>query len=87
MNRRLSLLAFTAGFTGLATAKAASEADSILGVLQASLETKKGVTLHIKGQAIPMVVTAIVTHFVEGRSQQSSKIAVRLASIDAAVLS
>jgi len=87
MNRRLSLLAFSAGFASLATAQAAPEADSILGVLQASLETKKGVTLHIKGQAIPMVVTAIVTHFVEGRSQQSSKIAVRLASIDAAVLS
>jgi len=86
MNRRLSLLAFTAGFAGLATAQATTEADSILGVLKASLETKKGVTLHIKGQAISMVVTAIGTHFVEGRSQQSSKIAVRLASIDAAVL-
>ncbi len=87
MNRRLSLLAFTAGFAGLAAAQAtSSEADSILGVLKASLETKKGVTLHVKGQAIPMIVTAIGTHFVEGRSQQSSKIAVRLASIDAAVL-
>ena len=61
-----------------------AEADAILGVLQASLQTKKGVTLNVKGQAIPMVVTAISAHFVEGRSQQSSKIAVRIASIDAA---
>jgi hypothetical protein len=33
-----------------------------------------------------MVVTAIGDHFVEGRSQQSSKIVVRLASIDAALM-
>ena len=86
MNRRLSLFALTAGFASLASAQATPQADSILGVLQTSLQTKKGVTLHINGQAIPMIVTAIGTHFVEGRSQQSSKIAVRLASIDAAVL-
>ena len=84
MNRRLSLLALTAGFASVAAAQATTEADAILGVLQASLQTKKGVTLNVKGQAIPMVVPAISAHFVEGRSQQSSKIAVRIASIDAA---
>ena len=84
MNRRLSLLALTAG---LAAAQATTtEADSILSVLETGLQAKKGLTVHIKGQAIPMIVTAISTHFVEGRNQQSSKIAVRLASIDAAVL-
>ena len=87
MNRRLSLLALTTGLASVATAQAATaEADSILSLLQTSLQTKKGVTVHIKGQTIPMIVTAISTHFVEGRNQQSSKIAVRLASIDAAVL-
>jgi hypothetical protein len=87
MTRRLSLLSLTAGLAaGLSNAQPSPDGDWILNLLRASQESKKGVTLHVKGQTIPMVVTAIGDHFVEGRSQQSSKIVVRLASIDAALM-
>lgn len=85
MTRRLSLVSLAAGLTAsLSSAQPNPSGDWILNLLRASMEAKKGVTLHIKGQTVAMLVTAIGDHFVEGRSQQSSKIAVRIASIDAA---
>lgn len=87
MTRRLSLLTLSAGAAaGFLNAQPSPDGDWIMNLLRQSMETKKGVTLHVKGQTIPMVVTAIGDHFVEGRSQQSSKIVVRLTSIDAALL-
>jgi len=87
MTRRLSLLSLTTGLAaGLLNAQPSPDGDWIMNLLRQSMESKKGVTLHVKGQTIPMVVTAIGDHFVEGRSQQSSKIVVRLASIDAALM-
>ncbi len=87
MTRRLSLLSLTAGLAaGFANAQPSPDGDWIMNLLRQSMETKKGVTLHVNGQTIPMVVTAIGDHFVEGRSQQSSKIVVRLTSIDAALM-
>lgn len=73
--------------TTVASAQPSASGDWIVSVLKASMETKKGVTVHVKGQAIGMLVTAIGDHFVEGRSQAASRIVVRLASIDAAMLS
>ena len=64
----------------------AQAGDSLMSVLKASMETKKGVTLYVRGQTIALVVTALGDQFVEGRSQQASKIVVRIASIDAAAL-
>jgi len=60
--------------------------DWIMNLLRASMKTKKGVTVHVKGQAISMIVTAIGDHYVEGRNQQSAKIVVRTAAIDAAMM-
>lgn len=57
----------------------------LIAVLRASMEKKTGVTVYLRGQTIAMVVTSIGDNFVEGRNQQSSRIVVRLASIDAAV--
>ncbi len=85
MNRRLipfSLAALSASVAAQAQPKPSG--DWLLAVLQASLDTKKGVSLNVHGQTIPMVVTAIGEHFVEGRNQQASRVLVRLASIDAA---
>jgi hypothetical protein len=84
MTRRL--LPFTLATAFVASAQPSADGDWIMNLLRSSMEAKKGVTLHVKGQAIPMVVTAIGDHFVEGRSQAASKIVVRLASIDAAIM-
>jgi len=87
MTRRLSLVSLAAGLTASpAAAQPNPDGDWILNLLRASMTAKKGVTLHIKGQAIPMLVTAIGDHFVEGRNQQSSKVVVRLESIDAVAM-
>jgi hypothetical protein len=72
------------GGTAALSAQQNSSRDWQLPLLQASMETKKGMTLNVRGQMMAMVVTAIGDHFVEGRSQQASRIVVRLASIDAA---
>ncbi len=87
MNRRF--IPFTlaaAAATTLASAQSSAGGDWILSVLRSSMETKKGITLHVRGQSVSMLVTNIGDQFVEGRSQQASRIVVRLASIDAAIL-
>lgn len=84
MTRRL--IPFTLAAAFVASAQPSPDGDWIMNLLRASMETKKGVTLHVKGQTISMVVTAIGDHFVEGRNQQASKIVVRLVSIDAAIM-
>jgi len=87
MTRRLSFVSVAAGLTAsLAAAQPNPDGDWILNLLRVSMTAKKGVTLHIKGQTVPMLVTAIGDHFVEGRNQQSSKVVVRLESIDAAAM-
>ena len=87
MTRRLSFVSLAAGLTAsIAAAQPNLDGDWILNLLRASFAAKKGVTLHIKGQTVAMLVTAIGDHFVEGRSQQSSKIVVRLDSIDAVAM-
>jgi len=48
-----------------------------------SRDKKLGVTLHASGAVIAMVVTAIDDRHVVGRSQQASRIVVRLDRIDA----
>ncbi len=67
-----------------AAAQSNPSADSMLAVLRSSMESKKGVTLYVRGQTISIIVTAISDHFAEGRNQQAAKIVVRIAAIDAA---
>lgn len=84
MTRRLFPITLAVGIPALA--QQSPDGDWILNLLRVSMETKKGVTLHVKGQTISMIVTAIGDHFVEGRNQQASKIVVRQAAIDAAIM-
>ena len=67
-------------------AQSTPSADSMLSILRSGMETKKGVTLFVRGQTVAILVTAIGDHFVEGRNQQSSRVVVRIASIDAAAI-
>ncbi len=87
MTRRIIPATLIASFaTAIAAAQPAPTGDWVLNLLRASMETKKGVTLHVKGESLSMIVTAIGDHFVEGRNQQSSRLVVRIASIDAAAM-
>lgn len=52
-------------------------------LLKTSLESKKGLTFYVKGQTIAGVVTKIAEGWVEARSQQFSKIVIRLDMVDA----
>ena len=56
-------------------------------ILEASQAEKKGVMLYIKGQTLPGLVTKLTAETVEMRSQQYSRIVVKLDSIDAVALS
>ncbi len=67
---------------GAAAQSAASEKDALRATLLESKEKNKGVTLHAKGANIAMVVTAIDERYVTGRSQQASRIVVRIDQID-----
>ncbi len=67
---------------GAAAQSAASEKDALRATLLESKEKSKGVTLHAKGASIAMVVTAIDERYVTGRSQQASRIVVRIDQID-----
>jgi hypothetical protein len=60
--------------------------NGIMEILQTSLQNKKGVTLYVKGQSIPMLVTTIGNALVEGRSQLFGRISVKIESIDAAAI-
>jgi hypothetical protein len=86
MTRRLIPFTLATAFIATQANAQNTSGDMIMALLRSSMETKKGVTLHVKGQAISIVVTAIGDHFVEGRNQQYSKFVVRLASIDAAAI-
>lgn len=61
---------------------AAAEKDALRATLLESKEKNKGVTLYAKGASIAMVVTAIDERYVTGRSQQASRIVVRIDQID-----
>ncbi len=85
MTRRAIPFSIAAAF-GVAAANAQG-GDPIMATLKASMEQKKGVSIAAKGQLINMLVTSVSDQFVEGRSQQYSRIVVRVASIDAVSMS
>jgi len=70
-------------FAGSAIGKDSSMFRSIL---EASQTEKKGLTLYVKGQAIPGMVVKIDAETVELRSREYSRIVVKIESIDAAAM-
>jgi len=76
--------ALTAGNTFAAAVQAAdpAPADPLRAVLLESKEKNRGVTLHVKGGNIGMVVTGVDDQYVTGRSQTTSRIVVRIDRID-----
>ena len=55
-------------------------------LLKASLETKKGLTIYIKGQTVVGVVLKMANGAVELRNQAHSRLVVRTESIDAVAI-
>jgi hypothetical protein len=86
MNRR-NLFPVIAGLAAATATATAAETNPLMDILAASMKDKKGVNLYVKGQQIGMLVTALDQEFVQGRSQEKSKIVVRISAIDAAALS
>ena len=53
-------------------------------LVEESLQNKTGLTFFLNGQALPAVVTKIIdAHAIEGRSQQFSRIVIRLPRVNA----
>jgi hypothetical protein len=88
MTRRTTFTALAAAAaTTLATTARAADGDAITDILKASAAEKKGVNVYVNGQTIGMLVTSLDTQYVQGRSQQFSRIVVRLSSIEAVTMS
>lgn len=65
-------------------ADAAPAEQAIRALLEQSREKQRGVTLHVNGASVSLVVTEIADGVVVGKNQQSSRIVVRMERIDAA---
>lgn len=86
LSRLLPLMLATsivaAGSAGATEPVAPAEKDPLRGVLAESKDKNRGVTIYTHGSSIAMVVTAIDDRYVIGRSQQATRIVVRLDQID-----
>ena len=84
LNARLvAPLLFAALLAGPALAsEAAAEKDSLRAVLLESKEKNRGVAIHANGVSINAVVVSVDERYVIARSQQSSRIVIRLDRID-----
>jgi hypothetical protein len=63
-------------------ADAAAEKDPLRAVLLESKEKNRGVAIHANGVSINAVVVSVDDRYVVARSQQSSRIVIRLDRID-----
>ncbi len=77
----VSALVFSGGARA-ADPSAANEKDPLRATLIESKERNRGVTIHTHGTSISLLVTAIDDKYVIGRSQQASRIVVRIDHID-----
>lgn len=62
------------------------ETEMLRTILEVSQNEKKGVTLYVRGQAIPGIVVKIDGDTVEMRSREYSRIAVKMDAIDGAAM-
>jgi hypothetical protein len=76
------IAAGTGGAAAAAEQTAAAEKDPLRATLLESKEKNRGVNIHIQGNTIGCVVTSIDDHYVIGRSNQASRIVIRIDRID-----
>ena len=78
----LAVLAMTCVFAAHAAQSEATQAFQEL--FAQSQKDKRGLTFYVRGQAIPGIVTKVIgNEAVEVRSQQHSRVIIRIESIDA----
>ena len=83
---RRTVLTLLAGSVAAGVPVFGKETNMFRSILEASQNEKKGVTLYVKGQAIPGVVLKVDGDTVEMRSREYSRIVVRIDAIDAAAM-
>ena len=86
LNRLLSVIfvasVIAAGAVGAADQTATNEKDPLRATLLESKEKNRGVTIHTNGANIACVVVSLDDKYVIGRSQQASRVIVRLDRVD-----
>lgn len=82
MSRIVPALLMSMMFAAAVQAADPAPVDPLRAVLLESKEKNRGVTLHVKGGNIGMVVTGVDDQYVIGRSQTTSRIVVRMERID-----
>ena len=81
--RPLLIASIMAGsIASAAESASASEKDPLRATLLESKEKNKGISIYASGATIAMVVTLLDERYVIGRSQQASRIVVRIDRID-----
>ena len=70
-----------AGAAGAAE-PAVADKDALTATLLESKEKNRGVNIHVQGATIGCIVTAIEGQYVIGRSNQASRVVIRLDRID-----
>jgi hypothetical protein len=70
------------GAAGAADQTSANEKDPLKATLLESKEKNRGVTIHANGASIGCVVTSMDDQYVVGRSNQASRVVIRLDRID-----
>jgi hypothetical protein len=86
MTRRTNLTVLAAALVA-APSLTGKDEDTVKDILEASLKEKKGVMVYMHGQSVAGVVTKLDGEFVELRSREYSRIALRLNSIDGVAMS
>ena len=76
------VIALAAGAVGAADQPSAGEKDPLRATLLESKEKNRGVNIHVKGNNIGLVVVSLDDKYVIGRSQQASRIVIRLDRVD-----
>jgi hypothetical protein len=87
MDRRTTLRTMIAAAAVAAVPAIGGNTSMFRSILEASQNEKKGLTLYVKGQAIPGLVVKIDAETVELRSREYSRIVVKIDAIDAAAMS
>lgn len=86
LNRMLPLLLASSivavGATAASEAAAPTEKDPLRALLAESKDKNRGVTIYTHGASIALVVTGLDDRYVFGRSQQATRIVVRIDHID-----
>ncbi|HEX8987086.1 MAG TPA: hypothetical protein VF816_03930 [Rhodocyclaceae bacterium] len=83
LNRHALAFIAALALAGVALADApAAERDPLRATLLESKEKNRGVTIYVNGASVSCIVTSVDDAYVVGRSNQASRVVIRLDRID-----